>query len=144
MVLSYNAPSLRNFIFVPMVSQIGPKWDKSWKFLDYHILARCTEIRSEKIPDVSRLWPIWPTCNHGYQIWPQSGSDWPQMGQIREIFRSDSVHFGAKSGNRAGEFRSLHVCLCVIDWRCVSPDMSCRQHSPHHYPLTLVVKKDMF
>ena len=32
---------------------------------------------------------------HGYQIWPQSGSDWPQMGQIREIFRSDSVHFGA-------------------------------------------------
>ena len=33
--------------------------------------------------------------NHGYHIWPQSGSDWPQMGQIREIFRSDSVHFGA-------------------------------------------------
>ena len=32
---------------------------------------------------------------HGYEIWPQSGSDWPQMGQIREIFRSDSVHFGA-------------------------------------------------
>ena len=31
---------------------------------------------------------------HGYQIWPQSGSDWPQMGQIREIFRSDSVHLG--------------------------------------------------
>ena len=37
--------------------------------------------------------------NHGYQIWPQSGSDWPQMGQIREIFRSDSVHFGAVRQN---------------------------------------------
>ena len=36
---------------------------------------------------------------HGYQIWPQSGSDWPQMGQIREIFRSDSVHFGAVRQN---------------------------------------------
>ena len=35
------------------------------------------------------------TDAHGYQIWPQSGSDWPQMGKIREIFRSDSVHFGA-------------------------------------------------
>ena len=34
---------------------------------------------------------------HGYQIWPQSGSDWPQMRQIREFFRSDSVHFGSPS-----------------------------------------------
>ena len=25
----------------------------------------------------------------GYQIWAQSGSDWPQMGQIRNFFRSD-------------------------------------------------------
>ena len=38
-------------------------------------------------------------CAHGYQIWPQNGSDWPQMGQIREIFRSDSVHFGAPRQN---------------------------------------------
>ena len=38
-------------------------------------------------------------CRHGYKIWPQSGSDWPQMGQIREIFRSDSVHFGAPRQN---------------------------------------------
>ena len=29
----------------------------------------------------------------------QIGSDWPQMGQIREIFRSDSVHFGAPRQN---------------------------------------------
>ena len=36
---------------------------------------------------------------HGYQIWPQSGSDRAQMGQIREIFRSDSVHFGAVHQN---------------------------------------------
>ena len=36
---------------------------------------------------------------HGYQIWSQSGSDWPQMGHIREIFRSDSVHFGAVRQN---------------------------------------------
>ena len=32
---------------------------------------------------------------HADQIWTQCGSDWPQMGQIRENFRSDSVHFGA-------------------------------------------------
>ena len=38
-------------------------------------------------------------ANHGYQIWPQSGSHWPKMGQIREIFRSDSVHFGAVRQN---------------------------------------------
>ena len=25
----------------------------------------------------------------GDQIWAQNGSDWPQMGQIRDIFRSD-------------------------------------------------------
>ena len=37
--------------------------------------------------------------HHGYQIWPQSGSDWPQMGQIRKIFRSDLVHFGAVRQN---------------------------------------------
>ena len=30
--------------------------------------------------------------NYGHQIWTQSGSDWPQMGQIREFFKSDSVH----------------------------------------------------
>ena len=39
------------------------------------------------------------STHHVYQIWPQSGSDWPQMGQIREIFRSDSVHFGAVRQN---------------------------------------------
>ena len=29
------------------------------------------------------------------QIWNQSGSDRPQMGQFRDFFRSDSVHFGS-------------------------------------------------
>ena len=37
------------------------------------------------------------TVTHGYQIWPQSGSDWPQMGQFREIFRSDSVHLAHRA-----------------------------------------------
>ena len=42
------------------------------------------------------------SLNQGWQVWLQSGSDWPQMGQIRGFFRSDfrtfgsSTHFGAK------------------------------------------------
>ena len=35
----------------------------------------------------------------GCQIWAQSGSDWPQMGQIQDFFRSDSVHFGSARQN---------------------------------------------
>ena len=30
----------------------------------------------------------------GWQVWLQSGSDWPQMGQIRGFFRSDFSVFG--------------------------------------------------
>jgi len=31
--------------------------------------------------------------NHAYQICVQSGSHWPQMGQIRDVFRSDFSTF---------------------------------------------------
>ena len=31
--------------------------------------------------------------NQGYQIWALSGSDWPKIWQIRDIFRSNSRNF---------------------------------------------------
>ena len=48
------------------VGQIGPKWDKSGAFSDQisvHLAprAKCTEIWSEKAPDLSHLGPIWLT-----------------------------------------------------------------------------------
>ena len=49
------------------------------------------------------------------QCWKQTGSDWSQMGQIREFLRSDSVHFGSatlthfgsKSGHRVSDYPSV-------------------------------------
>ena len=43
-------------------------------------------------------------CEHGYKIWPQSGSDWP-LNLIWKFpgfvpFGANLTHFGAKSGNR--------------------------------------------
>ena len=33
------------------------------------------------------------TLTHGWQIWVQSWSVWPQLGQIRDFFRSDLTTF---------------------------------------------------
>ena len=33
----------------------------------------------------------------GCLSYPHIGSDWSQIGQIRDFFRSDSVHFGSAS-----------------------------------------------
>ena len=51
--------------FGSKMGQIGPKWDKSGAFSDQisvHLAprAKCTEIWSEKSPDLSHLGPIWP------------------------------------------------------------------------------------
>ena len=59
--------------------------------MDHFVVIICELCRGDQRTFLS--------TDHGYQIWPQSGSDWPQMGQIREIFRSDSVHFGALRQN---------------------------------------------
>ena len=47
------------------VGQIGRKWDKSGAFsyqISVHLAprAKCTEIWSEKAPDLSHFGPIWP------------------------------------------------------------------------------------
>ena len=39
---------------------------------------------------------ILQTWRRGDQIWTQNGSDWPQMGQIRDFFRSDFSTFWRK------------------------------------------------
>ena len=49
--------------FGSKVGQIGPKLDKSGTFSDHisvHLAhrAKCTEIRSKKVPDLSNLGPI--------------------------------------------------------------------------------------
>ena len=51
-------------------------------------------------------WSRWkPQITNGHygqlsdQIWAQRWSDWPQMRQIRDFFRSNSVHFGSPSQN---------------------------------------------
>ena len=65
----------------------------------YFILPQKSPIGYTCLSERDNQRVIWSAVRHGYQIWPQSVSDWPQMGQIREIFRSDSVHFGAVRQN---------------------------------------------
>ena len=61
-----QADTVRDARFGPKVGQIGPKWDKSGAFkirfqCIWRSRAKCTEIWSEKAPDLSHLGPIWPT-----------------------------------------------------------------------------------
>ena len=47
----------------------------------------------------------------GWQICLQSGSDWPQMGQIRGFFRSDFSAFGAESPNALkSDLKKSRIC----------------------------------
>ena len=59
--------------FGSKVGQIGPEWDKSGAFLDQisvHLArgAKCTEIWSEKNPDLSHLGPNWPNLGAKFDI----------------------------------------------------------------------------
>ena len=73
------------------VGQIGPKWDKSGAFSDQisvHLAhrAKCTEIWSEKAPDLSdrakctEMWPEKaPDLSHLGSIWPTSKPTLPSL-----------------------------------------------------------------
>ena len=49
--------------------------------------------RINKLTSQTKLYVTSVLCELGDQICPQNGSDWPQMGQIRDFFRSDFSTF---------------------------------------------------
>ena len=73
--------------FGSKVCQIGPKWDKSGAFSDQisvHLAtgAKCSEIWSEKAPDLSHLGPIWPTLEPNLPSLAQIQPYWHRTGKI--------------------------------------------------------------
>ena len=58
------------------------------------------------------------TLGLGHQIWTQNGSDWPQMGQIRDFFRSDFNTFWRFDWPQMKQIRDFFRSDFSTFWRC--------------------------
>ena len=78
----------------------------------------------------SLLCSTWVTCTHLVcQIWAQSRSDWSQMGQIRNFFRSDFRTFWRPApkcseiwSEKVLDLSHLAVNLTQFRDKCIIPD----------------------
>jgi len=72
------------------LSNISPQLTKA---LSAKIKLHTTISESFRLVHISHIWPL------NAPDFPKNESEWPLMGQIRDLFRLDSVHLGSESKN---------------------------------------------
>ena len=53
------------------------------------------------------------SCTQGFWVCLQSGSDWPQRRQIRDVFRSYSVNLAHRTKYAESDLKKSRICLIL-------------------------------